>query len=238
MTPSSALAASGEMTENGLCAMSFRSHLPRPLALLVLLGLASCSTQPVRLAELREADAGSIEAGAYLNLEQGIALANEFLARSRFSRGFPAEQASFSLGLNDILLHLKGEGVEVLRIETAGWGDPRTAIGDGVHPTEEGFLSARTTGPTATGSDSADATFLRLPPEKMAAILLRQAATMREIKARGELDYWLNYDLLGLNPSSGWMGNNVVDRRANAVDAAFQQWLAEGRPDDLHTLEG
>lgn len=217
--------------------MRFRTHLLCLLLVSAALGLASCSAEPVRLVELREADAGTIERAAYANLEEGVALANEFLARSRFSRGFPAESASFSLGLNDVLLHLENEGIEELRIETAGWGDPRLIFGDGVHPTEHGFLSARTTGSASTGSDSADAAFLRLSPEQMAAVLLRQATTMREIQARGELDYWLNYDLLGLNPSSGWMGNNVVDRRAHAVEAAFFQWLQEGRPDDLSVGE-
>lgn len=217
--------------------MRFRTHLLCLLPLSAALGLASCSTEPVRLVELREADAGTVEQAAYANLEQAVTLANEFLARSRFSRGFPAEQANFTLGLNDILLHLKGEGVEVLRIETAGWGDPRVIFGDGVHPTEHGFMSARTTGAASTGSDSADAAFLRLAPEQMAAVLLRQATVMREIKARGELDYWLNYDLLGLNPSSGWMDGNIVDRRAYMVESAFFQWMQEGRPDDLSVGE-
>ena len=213
--------------------MDFRPLTPLLLPLAATLGLAACSAEPVRLYQLREADAGTIERQAYANLEQGVGLANDFLSRSRFARGFPAEQASFSLGLNDILLHLQGEGVEVLRIETTGWGDPRTVFGDGLHPTEDGFLTARATGPGSTGDSSADATFLRLPPEQLAAALLRQATTMREIKARGELDYWMNYDLLGLNPSAPWWGENLVDRRAHAVEAAFYQWLAEGQPDDL-----
>lgn len=197
----------------------------RPLALLPILLVASCSTEPVRLYKLREADAGSPDRASYARLEQAVGLANEFLSTSEYARGFPAEEASFSLGFTDLLLHLKGEGIEPLRIETAGWGDLRTTFGDGVHPNEFGFLTARRTNEDATGEGTSDAAFLQLEVVDMAAVLLRQAATMREIQARGEFDYWLNYDLLGINPESGWMEGNIVDRRAYAVQAGFFQWI-------------
>lgn len=199
----------------------------RPLALLPLLLAAACSTEPVRLFRLRDADQGSPERASYQRLEQAVALANEFLATSSYARGFPAEEAHFSMGLNDLLLHLKGEGIVALRIETTGWGDLRTTFGDGVHPNQHGFLTARRTNADATGDASADAAFLQLEVVDMAALLLRQAATMREIQARGEFDYWLNYDLLGLNPKSGWMESNVVDRRAYAVQTGFYQWVGQ-----------
>lgn len=199
----------------------------RPLALLPILLVASCSTEPVRLYKLRDADPGSPDRASYARLEQAVGLANEFLSTSTYARGFPAEEASFSLGLSDLLLHLKGEGVVPLRIETAGWGDLRTSLGDGVHPNEHGFLTARRTNEEATGEGTSDAAFLQLEVVDMAAVLLRQAATMREIQARGEFDYWLNYDLLGINPESGWMEGNIVDRRAYAVQAGFFQWIDE-----------
>lgn len=197
----------------------------RPLALLPILLVAACSSEPVRLHKLRDADQGTADRDAYGRLEQAVALANEFLSTSQYARGFPAEEARFSLGLNDLLLHLKGEGIVPLRIETSGWGDLRTTFGDGVHPNEHGFLTARRTNDDATGEGTSDAAFLQLEVVDMAAVLLRQAATMREIQARGEFDYWLNYDLLGLNPESGWMEGNVVDRRAYAVQAGFFQWI-------------
>jgi len=109
----------------------------RPLIFLLVLFFAACSSQPVRLSRLREEEPAS-----YQHLQDAVNLANEFLATSSYARGFPAEEARFSMGLNDILLHLKGEGILPLRIETAGWGDMRTVFGDGVHPTEQGFLSA------------------------------------------------------------------------------------------------
>jgi hypothetical protein len=66
-----------------------------------------------------------------------------------------------------------------------------------------------------------------LPVVDMTAVLLRQAVTLREMQARGEFDYWLNYDLLGLNPQSGWMEGNVVDRRAYAVQSGYYQWIEQ-----------
>ncbi len=194
----------------------------RPLFLLLILFCSACSSQPVRLYLLKEEEPAS-----YQHLEEAVALANEFLATSTYAHGFPAEQAHFSMGLNDILLHLKGEGIQPLRIETAGWGDMRTVFGDGVHPTEQGFLSARRTNADATGQGFSDSAFLQLSTTDMAALLLRQATTLREMQARGSFDYWLNYDLLGFNPDSGWMERNVVDRRAYAVQAGFYQWLQE-----------
>lgn len=210
----------------------FRAKIPclmkfRLLALTSTLLLAACSAEPVRLYELRESAPTSREHMAYLRLEQAVDLANRFLAESRYARGFPAAQASFSLGMSDVLLHLKDEGIKVVRIEAAGWGDPRILFGDGVHPTEHGFMTGRTRGSEATGEGTKDAAFLNLEVQEMAATLLRQATTMREIQERGEFDYWLNYDLLGLDPSSGWMENNTVDRRAYAVQSGFYQWLGE-----------
>jgi hypothetical protein len=160
-------------------------------------------------------------------LEQAVDLANSFLTESPYSKGFPAEAATFSLGMSDILLHLKGEGVRVVRVETAGWGDVRINFGDRVHPTDNGFMTGRVRGSEATGDSTFDAQFVHLEVVEMAAVLLRQATTMREIQARGEFDYWLNYDLLGIDPSSGWMESNTVDRRASAVQAGFYQWIGE-----------
>jgi|FLOH01.1.fsa_nt_gi hypothetical protein len=198
-----------------------------PLVLLPLLVLAACSAEPVRLYRLREAAPDTAEHASFVRLEQAVDLANRFLAESRYSQGFPAEAASFSLGMSDILLHLSGEGVEIVRVETAGWGDVRTNFGDLVHPTDQGFLTGRIRGAEATGDATFDALFIHLEVTEMAAVLLRQATTMREIQARGEFDYWLNYDLLGIDPSSGWMASNTVDRRAYAVQSGFYQWLHE-----------
>jgi hypothetical protein len=210
----------------------------RLLALLPALVLAACSAEPVRLYEIREAAPGTSERESYQRLEQAVGLANGFLAESRYARGFPAESASFSLGMTDILLHLENEGIKVVRIEAAGWGDLRTHFGDGVHPTDIGFQTGRIRGAEATGDASSDAAFLHLEAVEMAAVLLRQATVMREIQARGELDYWLNYDLLGIDPASGWMEGNVVDRRAYAVQSGFYQWLNEGRGGPAATSEG
>jgi hypothetical protein len=197
------------------------------LVLLPLLALAACSAEPVRLYRLREAAPDTPEHASYARLEQAVDLANRFLTESPYSRGFPAEAATFSLGMSDILLHLEGEGVKIVRVETAGWGDVRTNFGDGTHPTENGFMTGRVRGAEATGDGTFDAQFVHLEAVEMAAVLLRQATTMREIQARGELDYWLNYDLLGVDPSSGWMANSTVDRRASAVQAGFYQWIGE-----------
>ncbi|PCJ54478.1 MAG: hypothetical protein COA70_04970 [Planctomycetota bacterium] len=197
----------------------------RSLAFLPLLLVAACSSEPVRLYQLRDADSGTEEQASYLRLQGAVNLANEFLSNSPYARGFPAEEAHFSMGLSDLLLHLKGEDTISMRIETTGWADMRTAFGDGVHPTGQGFLTARRTNADATGNSTSDAAFLQLSIADMAALLLRQAATLREVQERGEFDFWINYNLLGLNPQTGWLESNVVERRAYAVQAGFYQWM-------------
>jgi hypothetical protein len=189
--------------------------------------LGACQTEPVRLYALREAPAGSSSRAAFERLTDATALANEFLETSTFARGFPAEGARFSLDHSDILITFKNEGVWPLRIETTGWADLRTAMGDGLHPTDRGFLATRRTDPGAAGDGTSDSSFLLLDPPEMAAQLLRQAAILREMRARGEFDFWLNYDLLGLNPQHGWRDGNVVTWRAFAVEDGFYQWYAE-----------
>ena len=210
----------------------------RSLAFLPLLLVAACSSEPVRLHQLRDADAGSEEQASYLRLESAVQLANEFLSTSTFARGFPAEEAQLSLGLNDLLLHLKGEDSVTMRIETTGWGDLRTVFGDGVHPNDQGFLTARRTNADATGDSTSDAAFLQLSVPDMAALLLRQAATLREMKERGEFDFWINYNLLGLNPQTGWLEGNVVERRAYAVQAGFYQWMTQRGTTSIASGEG
>ena len=197
----------------------------RSLAFLPLLLVAACSSEPVRLYQLRDANPGTEDQASYLRLESAVHLANEFLTTSTFARGFPAEEAHISLGLSDLLLHLKGEDSISMRIETTGWGDLRTVFGDGVHPNDQGFLTARRTNADATGDSTSDAAFLQLSVPDMAALLLRQAATLREVQERGEFDFWINYNLLGLNPQTGWLEGNVVERRAYAVQAGFYQWM-------------
>ncbi len=192
-----------------------------------LAALGACQTEPVRLYALREAPAGSTRRAAFDRLTDATALANEFLETSTFARGFPAEGARFSLDHSDILITFKNEGVWPLRIETTGWADPRTAMGDGLHPTDRGFLATRRTDPSAAGDGTSDSSFLLLDPPEMAALLLRQAAILREMRARGEFDFWLNYDLLGLNPQHGWRDDNVVTWRAFEVEDGFYQWYAE-----------
>lgn len=209
----------------------------RPLARLafalpLVLG-AACSSEPVRLYLLREADPGTPQREAYGRLEEAVELANAFLHESRYAPLFPAEKATFRLGMTDVLLELQGERTEVLRIETSGWGDVRTAVGDRIQTTDQGFVTDTVTDPArSTGDPALDNLFLQLPAEEMAAILLRQGAALRELHARGSTDYWVNYHLLGLWPGNGFGKDNPVERRPYAVELAFRTWLAEerGRP--------
>jgi hypothetical protein len=201
-----------------------------PACAVLLASLGACQSSAIRLYELREAEAGSPERAAYERVEGAIELANEFLETSEFARGFPAGAARFSLSHSDILITLESEGIFPLRIETTGWADPRTAFGDGIHPTEHGFLSARRTDPAGTGKETTDSAFLLLEPPEMAGMLLRQAATVRELRLRGALDYWINYNLLGLDPSIGWHEDSTVNERAEAVHDAFEVWHAERFP--------
>ncbi|KAA3611694.1 MAG: hypothetical protein DWQ01_06315 [Planctomycetota bacterium] len=197
------------------------------LCFLLLAALSACSTDPVRLYELREASPDTFGAQAYDQLEEAVDLANQFLHKSKYASVFPAERATFSLGFTDILVAYQGEGIEAVRMETAGWGDPRLLGSDRTHPTSHGFLTGRVTGADSTGDDSLDAAFLHMESVDMAATLLRQTAIQREIQARGEFDFWINYDLLGLWPGNGFGEENPVVERGYAVEYAFRKWLSE-----------
>ena len=198
---------------------------PALLALVLLLSLpaGACATRPVRLYELREAEVGSRDQQAYARLEAAVELANRFLGETEAARDAPAGRSSFEVGRSDVIVHLAEAGTHPLRIETAGWGDTRTLFGDRVHGTTTGFLAAHDN--SAAESDASDNLFFLLTPEDMAATLLRQALIMHEIQVRGELGYWLNYDLLGLDPTIGWWRGATVDTRANALEDAYYLWL-------------
>lgn len=197
------------------------------LALLLLAGTAACSSQPVRLYELRDAEAGSHDREAYLRLEDGVRLANDFLEESELASGYPGGDSHFQLGMTDLLLVLPDEGVYPLRIRTAGWGDLRTLFGDEVHGTSQGFTAGYDGGHDA--EDAANNSFFRLDAEEMGAVILRQALVSRELRTRGKLNYWLNYSLVGLDPTVGWGDGSFVDRAANGVEKAYWEWLRSRR---------
>lgn len=199
-------------------------RFPAAPALLLLLAGAGCSTQTVRLYELRDAETGSRDREAFLRLEEGVRLANDFLAGSELTDGYPARDSRFEIGMTDLRLVLPDQGIYPLRIRTAGWGDPRTLFGDSLHGNDDGFVAAHDG--SVGEDDAADNVFFRLAPEEMGAALLRQGLVMREMRARGSVNYWLNYSLCGLDPTVGWGSSAFVDRAANAVEEAYWEWLA------------
>jgi hypothetical protein len=194
--------------------------------ILTLALLSSCATQTVYLHQLRDGGAGSKPAHVYSELEKAVELANGFLNNSSFAKGFPAEGAQFELGVNNILLRLENEYDLTVAIETTYWGDWRFMFGSGVQSSANGLIAAHRPDGERT-DDITDNEFLQLDASNMAAILLRQSAIMREIRARGEIDYWLNYKLLGIDPARGWGEDSHVNKRGVLTEQAFRLWLTE-----------
>lgn len=199
----------------------------KTLSLILTLALfSSCATQTVYLHQLRDGGAGSKPAHVYAELETAVELANGFLDTSSFAKGFPAEGAKFELGINNIILRLENEYDLTVAIETTYWGDWRFIFGSDVQSSADGLLAAHRPDGKNT-DDITDNEFLKLDAGNMAAILLRQSAIMREIRARGEIDYWLNYKLLGIDPARGWVEGAHVNKRGVLTEKAFRLWLAE-----------
>lgn len=199
----------------------------KPLSfILALATLSSCASQTIYLSQLRDADTGSQDAQAYNTLQEAVMLANDFLASSPLAKGYPAENAHFGLGLNNIILRLDNEYDLVVSIKRAYWGDLRFVAGEDVQADADGIVVAMSVDDRESDAAS-DNAFLQLPSVSMAATLLRQSAVMREIQARGEIDYWLNYALLGVDANRDWSDNSHVDKRAALTGQAFYQWHAE-----------
>ena len=198
----------------------------KPLSFLLAIAiLGSCASQTVYLSQLRDSDAGSQNSQAYETLQEAVVLANDFLASPTLAKGYPAEGARFHLGLNNIILRIENEYDLVVSIKRAYWGDLRFVAGEDVQADADGIVVAMSV--DDRGSDAAsDNAFLKLPAMRMAATLLRQSVVMREIQARGEVDYWLNYTLLGLDINRGYRNNSHVDKRAALTEQAFYQWQA------------
>ena len=195
------------------------------LAALLPLVLPACSSEVVRLYELREAEPGTLEAEAYQRLREAVDLANAFLEDRPEQAGLPGDGAYYLLGFTDVLVHFRGHGRYALRISTAGWGDLRTVAGDGLHPTSQGILAdhgARRE--HALGND-----FLSLPREEMAAALLRGTVPMLRIKQRGGTDYWVNYSVRGLVEAKGWGAANPESADEHALETAYWEWLRDRR---------
>ena len=199
----------------------------KPLSfILALATLGSCASQTIYLGQLRDADAGSQDAQAYNTLQEAVVLANDFLASTKLAKGYPAEGARFHLGLNNIILRLENEYDLVVSIKRAYWGDLRFVAGEDVQADADGIVVAMS-GDDRESDAASDNAFLQLPSVSMAATLLRQSVVMREIQARGEIDYWLNYALLGVDANRDWSDNSHVDKRAALIGQAFYQWHAE-----------
>ena len=196
----------------------------KPLSfILALATLGSCASQTVYLSQLRDSDAGSQDSQAYDTLQEAVMLANDFLASSPLAKGYPAENAHFDLGLNNIILRLDNEYDLVVSIKRAYWGDLRFIAGEDVQADADGIVVAMSVDDRESDAAS-DNAFLKLPAMRMAATLLRQSVVMREIQTRGEVDYWLNYALLGLDINRGYRDNSHVDKRAALTEQAFYQW--------------
>ena len=196
----------------------------KPLSfILAIAALGSCASQTVYLSQLRDSAAGSQDSQAYDTLQEAVILANDFLANSPLAKGYPAEEAYFDLGLNNIILRLKGEYDLVVSIKRAYWGDLRFIAGEDVQADADGIVVAMSVD-DREGDAASDNAFLKLPAMRMAATLLRQSVVMREIQARGEVDYWLNYTLLGLDINRAYRNNSHVDKRAALTEQAFYQW--------------
>ena len=114
----------------------------------------------------------------------------------------------------------------MVSIKRAYWGDLRFVAGEDVQADADGIVVAMSVDDRESDAAS-DNAFLQLPSVSMAATLLRQSAVMREIQARGEIDYWLNYALLGVDANRDWSDNSHVDKRAALTGQAFYQWHAE-----------
>ena len=197
----------------------------RPLSfILALATLSSCASQTIYLSQLRDADAGSQDAQAYNTLQEAVMLANDFLASSPLAKGYPAENAHFDLGINNIILRLDNEYDLVVSIKRVYWGDPRFFAGEDVRADADGIVVVMSVDDRESDTVSNNA-FLKLSAAHMAATLLRQSVVMREIQARGEVDYWLNYTLLGIDTNRDWGDNSHVDKRAALTEQAFYQWL-------------
>ena len=198
----------------------------KPLSfILALATLSSCASQTIYLSQLRDADTGSQDAQAYNTLQEAVMLANDFLASSPLAKGYPAENAHFDLGLNNIILRLDNEYDLVVSIKRAYWGDLRFVTGEDVQADADGIVVAMGVGGRQSDAASNNA-FLKLPAAHMAATVLRQSVVMREIQARGEVDYWLNYTLLGIDTNRDWGDNSHVDKCAALTEQAFYQWHA------------
>ena len=196
----------------------------KPLSfILALAALSSCASQTIYLSQLRDADTGSQDAQAYNTLQEAVMLANDFLASSPLAKGYPAENAHFDLGLNNIILRLDNEYDLVVSIKRAYWGDLRFVAGEDVQADADGIVVAMSVDHRESDAASNNA-FLKFPATQMAAALLRQSVVMREIQARGEVDYWLNYALLGIDANRDWGDNSHVDKRAALTEQAFYQW--------------
>ena len=161
--------------------------------------LSSCASnsQPVYLGQLRSAEIGSQDSRAYDALQEAVLLANAFLSSSPLADGYPAENAHFDLGVNNIILHLGSELVPrydlVLTLDRASLQLPEVRMAAALLST---------------------------------SVIIRQMQASGEIDdwlnyALLGADIIMNYTLLGAGINSGW-----GDKRAELTEQAFYQWRA------------
>ena len=214
----------------------------KPLSfILALATLCSCvsHSQPVYLGQLKSSAVDSQDAQAYGTLQKAVVLANDFLDKAPFVKGYPAEKAYFDWGVNDIILRLGNELAPrydlVITLEedwlpaqptpphwqSATQHSPSALpYWLAVTPSSLSALPA-TKYPSHWPQTVSDNTFIPLPEVRMAAALLSESVVMRKIQASGEIDDWLNYILLDTGTNSGW-----GDNRAALTEQAFYQWHA------------
>ena len=162
--------------------------------------LSSCAShsQPVYLGQLRGAEIDSQDSRAYDTLQGAMLLANAFLSSSPLADGYPAENAHFDLGVNNIILHLGNELVPrydlVLALDRESLQLPEARMA-------AALLSTSVIVRQMQASDKID-----------------DWLNYALLSAERHYD-WINYTLLRAHTNSDW-----GDNRAELTEHAFYQW--------------
>jgi hypothetical protein len=186
----------------------------------------------LKFPDLASAPRGSARRFAFERLRQACELANRFID-SEWNRYFPrGRRFSLTRDGHFRLDSAAGDGFDV-RLWVTRWGTMINELGFSAQETADGFVVGRCEGTRGQRVDAtvANTLFFTLDgewrdPAGIAALVLHEMSHTLQVRAQGQLSYWMQYYLEAVVLMRGGSETNELEKIPYRVEIEFWKWVA------------
>lgn len=183
------------------------------------------------IARFAKAPPGSVDRMLYERLAAAADLINRFVA-SEWNHFFPRGRRLRLAESKLFLDSTAGDGFEV-KVWISCWGTLVTEAGFSAQETADGLVVGACRGTDGQAADWAIANsfFFTLEgvwreTEMMAALLMHELSHTLQVRAQGQMSYWLEYYVRSTLLLQGGDESNDLEKVPYRVEAEFWRWMA------------